>query len=132
MWWRWRVRSDDSSSRARAQDLGGRAPHGGSPRFARHRTPRPLVALGMTMLLLALACTKSQPVSPAPTASQPPPAAASAPTIVFPDNYAVRVEIAADDDTRQQGLMYRDRLPEASGMIFIFPQPGDFPFWMKN
>ncbi len=54
------------------------------------------------------------------------------PHIVFPDTYAVRVEIAADDPTRQQGLMYRDRLPADRGMIFFFPQNGNYPFWMKN
>ena len=92
--------------------------------------------LGMILLatLLVWACTKPQPAATAPAASQAPAPAAvtTGPRIVFPDNYAVRLEIAADDETRQQGLMYRDRLPEATGMIFIFPQPGDFPFWMKN
>lgn len=82
-------------------------------------------------LLLALACAKPQTASPAPpTASQPQPA--SGPTITLSDNFVVQVEIAADDETRAQGLMYRDRLPESSGMIFIFPQAGEYPFWMKN
>lgn len=84
-------------------------------------------------VLFAWACTKPQPAATTPAAAtQAPAPAATGPRIVFPDNYAVRLEIAADDETRQQGLMYRDRLPEATGMIFIFPQPGDFPFWMKN
>src|SRR5205823_6632819 len=52
--------------------------------------------------------------------------------IVFPDGFAVKVEIAADDPTRQQGLMYRDHLADDRGMIFIFPQSGDYAFWMKN
>ena len=87
---------------------------------------------GITLLIaiLMLACTKPQPatVSPATTTTTP----AKGPRIVFPDDYAVRVEIAADDETRQQGLMYRDRLPEATGMIFIFAKPDEYPFWMKN
>jgi uncharacterized membrane protein (UPF0127 family) len=52
--------------------------------------------------------------------------------VVFPDGYAVTVEVAADDDTRQQGLMYRDHLAEDRGMIFFFTDAGEFPFWMKN
>jgi uncharacterized membrane protein (UPF0127 family) len=97
-------------------------------------------------LMFGLACAKPQPAvsastssttsssatSSSATSSQPAATAAPSPRIVFPDNYAVRVEIAADDETRTQGLMYRDHLPEASGMIFIFPQAGNYPFWMKN
>ncbi len=54
------------------------------------------------------------------------------PRVVFPDGYLVRVEVVADDATRQQGLMYRDRLPVDRGMIFLFPHSGNYPFWMKN
>ena len=28
--------------------------------------------------------------------------------------------------------MFRDRLPENVGMIFLFPKADDYPFWMKN
>lgn len=52
--------------------------------------------------------------------------------VIFPDGYSVRVEIAADDPTREQGLMYRDRLGEDAGMLFFFPKSGEYPFWMKN
>ncbi len=54
------------------------------------------------------------------------------PRVVFPDGYVVHVEVAADDATRTQGLMYRDRLREGTGMIFIFPAAAEYPFWMKN
>src|SRR5207237_6429855 len=64
----------------------------------------------------------------APTTQAP----ATGPRIIFPDNFAVHVEIAADDSTRGQGLMFRDQLPPDHGMIFLFPQSGDYPFWMKN
>jgi uncharacterized membrane protein (UPF0127 family) len=85
-------------------------------------------------LALGLACAKPEPATSASTsaAASSSAASSSAPRVVFPDKYAVRVEIAADDETRTQGLMYRDRLPDASGMIFIFPQAGEYPFWMKN
>jgi uncharacterized membrane protein (UPF0127 family) len=81
----------------------------------------------MLITLLGLAC-KPQPAVTSPAATS----SANGPRITFPDNYVVHVEIAADDDTRQQGLMYRDRLPDATGMIFIFAQPNEYPFWMKN
>ena len=80
-------------------------------------------------LLLAVAC--AQPSAPPPAASTQP-AAAPAPRITFPDGFTVVVEIAADDDTRQQGLMFRDRLAEDRGMIFFFTATGEYAFWMKN
>ena len=44
----------------------------------------------------------------------------------------VNVEIAADDATRAQGLMFRDRLRDATGMLFFFQQSAEQAFWMKN
>lgn len=85
-------------------------------------------------LLLALACTQpaAPPASPPAQAAPAPRGIAAAPQIVLPDGFAVTVEIAADEDTRQQGLMFRDRLADDRGMIFLFPSTGEYPFWMKN
>jgi len=85
-------------------------------------------------LLLALACTQpaAPPQSAAPAAQTAPSSSSAAPRIVFPDGYAVAVEVAADDDTRTQGLMFRDHLADDRGMIFLFTQTGEYPFWMKN
>lgn len=77
-------------------------------------------------LVVALLITCSKPVST--TLSQP----YTGSLITLPDGYAVRIEAAADDPTRAQGLMYRDRVPAGTGMLFLFPQSGDYPFWMKN
>jgi uncharacterized membrane protein (UPF0127 family) len=44
----------------------------------------------------------------------------------------VAVELACDDATRQQGLMYRKILAEYGGMLFIFPQDEYLSFWMRN
>lgn len=86
------------------------------------------------LLIGALSC--AQPSAPAPatttTTATVAPAPAAGPRIVFPDGFAVSVEVAANDETRQQGLMYRDQLAENRGMIFLFAQPGEYPFWMKN
>ncbi|HEX6160984.1 MAG TPA: DUF192 domain-containing protein [Thermoanaerobaculia bacterium] len=54
------------------------------------------------------------------------------PRVTFPDGFVVRTEIAADDETRAQGLMYRDQLRPGTGMLFFFPEPGEYPFWMRN
>lgn len=42
------------------------------------------------------------------------------------------VEIAADADSRAVGLMNRDSLPRTAGMLFIYEEPVDPVFWMKN
>ncbi|MFV2034180.1 MAG: DUF192 domain-containing protein [Halocynthiibacter sp.] len=42
------------------------------------------------------------------------------------------VEVADDPEERAQGLMYREELAARAGMIFIFDQPQQASFWMKN
>ena len=53
-------------------------------------------------------------------------------TIAYVDTHRIRVEIADDNAERSQGLMYRDFLPDSAGMLFIFEDEGQHPFWMKN
>jgi hypothetical protein len=86
------------------------------------------------MLMVFAACSQP-PAPPAPAApadTQPPAAAASGPRVIFPDGFVVHVEIAADDELRAQGLMFRDRLESGTGMLFLFKEDGDNAFWMKN
>jgi uncharacterized membrane protein (UPF0127 family) len=45
---------------------------------------------------------------------------------------AVDVQLAQDDAERQLGLMYRDKLKENEGMLFIFEDETPRSFWMKN
>lgn len=52
--------------------------------------------------------------------------------VEFPDKTRVTVEIADTEVKRQRGLMFRDRMAPADGMIFIFDEKGVYPFWMKN
>ena len=50
----------------------------------------------------------------------------------FPDATTVRVEVADTPAKRQRGLMFRESLAPNEGMIFLFEEPGYYPFWMKN
>jgi uncharacterized membrane protein (UPF0127 family) len=43
-----------------------------------------------------------------------------------------KVWIAADDASRQQGLMFVRRLPPDRGMLFVFDAPQQAAFWMKD
>lgn len=52
--------------------------------------------------------------------------------VVFPGGRTVEVEIAADDPSRERGLMWRRNLPDGQGMLFIFPTEEEHSFWMRN
>ena len=63
------------------------------------------------------------------------PAAASGalPTrTVFLGGVAYELELAADPETRERGLMGRTEIPARGGMIFAFPDDAPRAFWMKN
>ena len=42
------------------------------------------------------------------------------------------VELAMTEEQRALGLMGRTGLAEGSGMLFLFDQPQELAFWMKN
>ena len=77
--------------------------------------------------IVAAACS-----APQNTPAAPPVASVSGPRVILPDGAAIRVELATDEATRAQGLMFRDRLAEDRGMLFFFRESGEYPFWMKN
>ena len=43
-----------------------------------------------------------------------------------------KLEIAANDNDRAKGLMYRKEMLEHEGMIFVYNKPEKQVFWMKN
>lgn len=46
--------------------------------------------------------------------------------------YQLDVQLALTPDQRQTGLMYRSEMPQHEGMLFVFEQPAQQCFWMKN
>ena len=44
----------------------------------------------------------------------------------------VVAEVARTSDERAQGLMYRDEVPDGTGMLFVFPDSQVRSFWMAN
>lgn len=65
-----------------------------------------------------------------------------APSLAFPKGslevftkartYSLEIEIADTPERLSRGLMFRDHLPEQSGMLFIFNQLTSSGFWMFN
>lgn len=86
-------------------------------------------------LLLVIGCSSPAPAPPPPmneTTNRQPATANTGPRVIFPDNFVVSVEIAADNEVRAQGLMFRDHIDPGKGMLFVFPQDDVVSFWMKN
>lgn len=46
--------------------------------------------------------------------------------------FRIDAEVAADNPSRMQGLMYRKTMPSAAGMLFVFPADQRHCMWMKN
>ena len=49
----------------------------------------------------------------------------------FEDN-CFNVELAVNQEERENGLMFREKLDLDKGMLFIFDKEGEHSFWMKN
>jgi hypothetical protein len=46
--------------------------------------------------------------------------------------HAFQVEIADTDAERRRGLMFRERLGERQGMLFLYPTQREVGIWMRN
>ena len=46
--------------------------------------------------------------------------------------YLIDTQVAATPQQREIGLMFREQMPQAEGMLFVFDQPREQCFWMKN
>lgn len=54
-------------------------------------------------------------------------------SVSFPDrNVSIIADIADTPYARGKGLMFVQSLPENAGMLFVFENPQDLRFWMKN
>lgn len=46
--------------------------------------------------------------------------------------WIVQVELARTDAQRARGLMFRQELARDHGMLFVFDETSEHPFWMRN
>lgn len=44
----------------------------------------------------------------------------------------VNVEIVRKSEDMARGLQFRKKLDPGAGMLFVFPESGTYPFWMKD
>ena len=72
---------------------------------------------------------------PAPTANPPVtqvPADVATITTAAGNPVVVHVEVADSPDERATGLMNRESLPQDQGMVFLWEEPIEASFWMKD
>ena len=48
------------------------------------------------------------------------------------DTHSLTVELAKTEEQREQGFMFREKIPEGTGMLFVFQKDERLAFWMKN
>ena len=51
---------------------------------------------------------------------------------VLPGGAEFMLEVARDEATRARGYMFRESVGPREGMLFVFAESGQHPFWMKN
>lgn len=87
-----------------------------------------VVFLAILLLFLLFSCRRGGPV---PSEDNPSRSGSTSPFVVV-DHETLSVEISSTTKDRTMGLMFRDSLPERSGMFFIFEFEARHTFWMKN
>ncbi len=53
-------------------------------------------------------------------------------TVSFAQDLVIDVEIAANREQREHGLMGRETLPAKQGMLFVYPDQAERAVWMRN
>lgn len=94
----------------------------------------------MKTLVLATALLGCQRVAlssppPAPADAERPQSGLPAAEVVIVSRAGatpLSVEVAADDSSREKGLMFRTSVPDGRGMLFVFSGSEEHTFWMKN
>ena len=66
------------------------------------------------------------------SAAQMPPGAGTATALVIFGVDTIRAEVAQTVEERQRGLMFRDEIPEGTGMLFVFDRAAVQGIWMKD
>lgn len=90
----------------------------------RREAPRGAVLGALLLLAGTGGCGAAPPRPPTPPAD--------APRVELPSGTVVALEVARTPEQIARGLMFRESLAPASGMVFLFESPEPRAFWMKN
>lgn len=78
------------------------------------------LVLALATLLLPAVVTAKDAATPLPTLA------------LKVGSQSVLAEVAATEETRQKGLMFREKLTKNAGMLFVFTEVGYHAMWMRN
>jgi uncharacterized membrane protein (UPF0127 family) len=91
-------------------------------------SPRGAAAIAAAAVaIVACGAAPGSPDHPTPT-----PAAVAGPRVQMPSGAVYSLELALTPEEQTLGLMFRESLPERTGMLFVFPETAPHHFWMKN
>ena len=83
-------------------------------------------------MILSLFVFLSPALRPLPAAAEAGLSKDEAVLVTGTGSYRFTVEIAADDEARARGLMFRKRLGAREGMLFLYESERPISMWMKN
>lgn len=114
-----------------------------TPNPARRSSPARALLRSLSLLLLAgasmagIGCSSEDATArdiessaPPEGVSTPAPRAGTAWVIFATDTVVAEVAVTADQ--RAQGLMFREQVPDGTGMLFVFDRQEVQSFWMQN
>lgn len=84
----------------------------------------------MRWALRTAALTAAIALAPSSVVAQVPAGATSA--LVLFGSDTIRAEVASTPEVRQQGLMFREEVPDGTGMLFVFDRVSVQSIWMKD
>ncbi len=94
----------------------------------------------MKLLVFLLAAAAALPLAKPEAEVRPDPGApansatatTAATVLVIFGSDTVRAEVARTAEERGDGLMFRDSVPDGTGMLFVFDREAERSFWMRN
>lgn len=78
-----------------------------------------------TLLLTSVSSLQAQPVDGKPQTGLPK-------ITLSAGGQTITANVAATDETRQKGLMFRTKMAKNESMLFVFTQLGYHAMWMRN
>ncbi|QQR92465.1 MAG: DUF192 domain-containing protein [Candidatus Iainarchaeum archaeon] len=88
--------------------------------------------LFMFSIIFLLGCVQSNPIVPAPNSDLPLTPSSIEPPSVCVKEKCVHVQLAQTQTEKERGLMGVTSLTDQEGMLFLWHEEGNYPFWMKD
>jgi uncharacterized protein len=97
-----------------------------------HYTKKFFLSVGLVAILFIVGILAASVIEAPQVAEETDKEINDLPKIISVGDAIFNLELATDLSSRTKGLSDRPSLPEESGMLFIFNNPGNYGFWMKD